>query len=211
LTIGITPNVTKNAAGTFGVQWDGLIQGSEWPSPNHIYNLAAGWVASTETDPMYAGLAISEAIPQQPGSPPITPAVELGGALIRATNNTGGGAAGSITGFVVWTQDYAMINSPQSEVPLADLGMQVNFYRLGSGAKIVVAADPALVSLYGAIITSQVDWDFANQRIVAHGAGVALACRILRIQPAGCMTVNYNSTSKTAQWNRNGSCAVISI
>jgi hypothetical protein len=210
--ISISPQITKTASGTFGVQWDGLVQGTAWPAPNAIFNLAGGWVASSETDPMYAGLAITENVPTQPGSPPSTPAVELGGAIKRASTVpalAGTVAQTDITGFVVSDQNYAMINSPQSPVQLADIGMQVNFYRLGSGARLCVAMDPALVSLYGTIITGPVGWDFVNQRITVPGAAPLPNVKVLRAQPAGNMTITYTSATKQAQWNYNGSAAVI--
>jgi hypothetical protein len=204
MAIGITPQLTKTALGTFGVQWDGLVQGTAMPSPNAVFNLAGGWVASTETDPMYGGIAITEGIPTAPGSPPATPAMELGGPLTRASGYP------NLTGFTVFDQDYAAINSPQSEVQLADVYMQMNFYRLGSGQRIVVACDPALISLYGQPITQQVSWDFSGQRLVAFST-TALACKVLKMMPAGCMTVTYTSGTKTAAWNRNGAAAVILI
>jgi hypothetical protein len=46
--------------------------------------------------------------------------------------------------------------------------MQVPSYRLGSGARIAVACDPALASLYGLKISSQVSWDFVNQLLVPY-------------------------------------------
>jgi hypothetical protein len=211
MTISISPQITKTAAGTFGVQWDGLVQGTSWPSPTAIFHLAGGFVAGTETDPMFAGLAITELVPTQPGSPPITPAVELGGAIKRATTVPAPPAVvqTDITGFVVSDQNPSAINSPQSPVPLSDIYMQVNFYRLGSGARIVVAMDPALVSLYGQNIRGPVGWDFANQRITVPGTAPLPGVQVLRAQPSGNMTITYNSTTKQAQWNYNGSAAVI--
>jgi hypothetical protein len=209
MPISINPQVTTNAAGSFGVTWDGLMQGTAYPAPNSMFNLAGGYVASTETDPMYGGIGISEAVPLAVGSPPTTPAQEQGGPIARATSLTPA-AALSLTGFTVFDQDYAMINSPASQVPLAQAGMQVNFYRLGSGARIAVAIDPALVNLYGNVITQQVSWDFTNQRLVAFSVA-ALPVKILRVMPTNCMTVNFVSGSGVANWNRNGAAAIILI
>ena len=61
-----------------------------------------------------------------------------------------------------------MINTPQSPVPLAAAGMQANFYRLGSGARIAVACDSGLVSLQGSPINQPVSWDFDNQLLVPY-------------------------------------------
>jgi hypothetical protein len=210
MPISINPQITTNAAGTFGVTWDGLMQGVAMPAPNAMFNLAGGIVAPTETDPMFGGIGISEQVPLNPGSPPITPDPSQGGYVSRATNISAAGAALSLTGFTVFDQDYSMINSPGSQVPLAGAGMQVNFYRLGSGARIVVAIDPALVNLYGQVITQQVSWDFTNQRLIAF-ATTALPCKILKVQPTNSMTVLFTSGSGVANWNRNGAAAVILI
>jgi hypothetical protein len=210
MPISINPQVTTNAAGSFGVTWDGLMQGTAMPAPNAMLNLAGGLVATAETDPMYGGIAISENIPLNPGSPPTTPDPSLGGYVARATNVSVVGAALSVTGFTVFDQDYSMINSPGSQVPLASAGMSVHFYRLGSGARIVVAIDPALVNLYGTIITNQVTWDFVNQRIIAF-ATTALPVKVLKVMPTNCMTVTFTPGSGVANWNRNGAAAVILI
>lgn len=66
-----------------------------------------------------------------------------------------------------------MVQTPQSEVPVALSGMSVYFYRLGSGARLAVAVDPALISLAGDIITSQVSWDFGGQKLIAPQAAYA--------------------------------------
>lgn len=211
MPISINPQVTTNAAGSFGVTWDGLMQGVAMPAPNSMFNLAGGYVAATETDPMYGGIGISENVPLIPGSPPLTPDPSLGGPVVRAANsNPAPGTALALTGFTVFDQDYAMINSPGSQVPLASAGMQVNFYRLGSGARIAVAVDPALISLAGGIITPSLGWDFTLQRLIAGGAN-PLPVKVLKVVPANCMTVNFTTGSGVANWNRNGAAAVILI
>jgi len=60
-----------------------------------------------------------------------------------------------------------MIQSATQEVPVALSGMSVHGYRLGCGARIAVAMDPALIDLQGNIITSQVSWDFGGQKLIA--------------------------------------------
>lgn len=171
--ITINPVQTTVAAGTFGVQWDGLIQGMEMPDPAVRFFLASGYLDPTAALPMWGGVAISEIIPTFPSSPPITPDVALQGKINRATNISTVGAALSVTGFSVFSQAYGMVNSPQSPVPLAYQGGQVMFYRLGSGARIAVACSPLLVSLEGAIISSQVSWDWDAQMLVPFNAAYA--------------------------------------
>lgn len=162
-TISFNPQLSTNAAGTFGVQWDGLIQGTAFPDPAIRYALASGYLASTETLPMWGGVGISEDVPSIGAN---VPDASLGGTIIRATSQPGTGA-GALTGFSVFDQAYGMVNTPQSPVPLAGSYGQVMFYRLGSGARIAVQADPALVSAAGGqIITQAVEWDFINQRLI---------------------------------------------
>ena len=161
-TISFNPQLSTNAAGSFGVQWDGLIQGTAYPDPAARYALSSGFLASSETLPMWGGVGISEDIPV---SSTTTPDASLGGAIIRATAVPGTGA-GALTGFSVFDQAYGMVNTPQSPVPLVGTYGQVNFYRLGSGARLAVQADTSLISLAGGIITQAVAWDFVNQRLI---------------------------------------------
>jgi hypothetical protein len=83
----------------------------------------------------------------------------------------------------------------------------VNFYRLGSGARVALAIDPTLVTLEGGLITQQVSWDFANQKIIAF-ATTALAVKILAIKSSGCMVPSYNAGTGFVTWNYNGAAAV---
>jgi hypothetical protein len=213
MTLNINPQVTTTAAGTFGVDWDGLMQGVAMPDPGTMWALAGGYVAPAETDPMFGGIAITEHVPLAIGSPPNSPATELGGPIGRATAVASGAAP--ITGFSVFDQNYAMINWPASPVPLASAYQQVNFYRLGSGARIVLAMDPALAAtLYGSVVNSPsalVTWDFVNQRLIAIGGGTALPVKILRVKATNSMTVNFTTGAGAATWNRNGSAALCQI
>jgi hypothetical protein len=159
-TITFNPIVTSTAAGSFNVTSEGFIQGTALDSP-HVRNfLAGGYLAPTETLPMWGGVGISELIPGLAGNPLDVIGTTVSRALALAAQ-----AAGQLTGFSVFDQDHSMINSPQSPVPLASAYMGVNFYRLGTKARIAVAIDPALVSLEGGLITPAVSWDFNLQRL----------------------------------------------
>lgn len=163
-----TPNITFNpyitsvAQGMFNVSADGLRQGTAYQSPNARYNLRGGLLDPAETLPMWGGVGVFMNVPNASSS---LPRPNLGVLMGRATALTG---SKRLQGFSVFDQDYAMVNSPQSPVPLAGTGGQVNAYYLGSGARIAVACDPALVSLDGQPIASQVSWDFVNQRLVPY-------------------------------------------
>jgi hypothetical protein len=203
MTINLNPYQSTNAVGTFYVESDGLIQGTAFPDPATRFALAGGFLASTETVPMWGGVAITENIPQeQAATPPLRVDVSLGGAIIRATANA------NITGFSVFDQDYAMINTPQSPVPMADIGQRVHFYRVGSGARIALAIDPTLVTLEGTSILSAVAWDFTNQKIIA---GTGFPGKVIAVKAVNCMTVVYTPGTGFATWNRNGACAVCLI
>lgn len=169
MSITLNPIQTTNARGSFGTSWAGLIQGTAFADPSTRNALAGGVLATTETLPMWGGVGISENVPASP----LVPAGTFGGAIKRATLLTGSQA---LTGFSVFDQNHSAINTPQSPVPLVGAGATMNLYRLGSGARIAVAADPVLASLEGGIITAQVSWDFALQRLIpyvaAYGANV---------------------------------------
>ncbi len=154
--ISFNPNVTTVAAGTFNISSEGYIQGTALNDPAVRNELAGGTVALTESSPMWGGIAITENVPQA------GIAGTVGGTVKRATTGAG------ITGFTVFDQAHGMINFPQSPVPLAAPGMQVNFYRIGSNARIAVAASQTLLGLDGTPITSQVAWDYENEQLVPY-------------------------------------------
>lgn len=165
-TITFNPVITTNAAGSFNTSSAGFIQGTALNDPSVRNYLAGGVLATTETRPMWGGVGISENIPSTASSAPLN---NLGSIIGRATSLTRT-SAGGLNGFSVFDQNSAAINTPQSPVPLLGSGQLVNYYRLGSGARIAVAADPALVSLVGSPVGSQVSWDFVNQLLVPYEA-----------------------------------------
>lgn len=167
-TIPFNPYATTTAAGSFNTSSNGVWQGMPLDDPTVRNYLAGGVLASTETLPMWGGVAISEAISGAAGGPAST----LGNIITRATTLTPTSANG-LTGFSVFSQNYAAVNSPQSPVPLVGSGGMVNFYRLGSGARIPVAMSPSLVDLEGNIISSQVSWDFNDSVLQPYDASTA--------------------------------------
>lgn len=168
--IAFNPVITTVADGSFNVQSDGLIQGQAMDDPSTRFRLRSGLLADGETIPMWGGVGIYELVPG-PGSSGGTarPSPTLGGLVGRA-NILAGPASKQLTGFSVFDQAHNMINTPQSPVPLAGSRMSVNFYPLGSLARVAVKCDPTLVDLEGTIITSNVSWDFVNQLLVPYAA-----------------------------------------
>ena len=167
-TINVNPTLTTNAAGSFMPSTVGLIQGVAFDDPAIRNALAGGVLNSTETLPMWGGVGIYEYIPSGVSgyAPNQTGFNAALGSLIGRSNGLTGSKA--LAGFSVFNQAHAMINTPQSPVPAALNGMNVEFYRLGSGARIAVACDPSLASLEGGITAPQVSWDFVNQLLVPY-------------------------------------------
>ena len=156
--IAFNPNITTVSAGMFNTSSVGLVQGTAYPDPAIRYKLAGGVLASTETLPMWGGVGIYTDVPGVTGGP----SSPLGTVVGRATT------LANLVAFSVFDQAYGMINTPQSPVPLAASYMQVMYYRLGSGARIAVQANAALVSLQGGLTTAQVSWDFVNQELIPY-------------------------------------------
>jgi hypothetical protein len=198
--VALNPLIQTNAPGMFSIESDGFIVGTAMPDPAARFALSGGWLATTETLPMFGGVAIGESVPLE--RPPVTRAdVALGGIITRAADYA------HLTGFSVFDQNYAAVNSPQSPVPTTDKGGLVNFYRLGSGARVALAIDPTLISLEGGLITAQISWDFVNQKIIAF-ATTALNVRVLSIKASGCMVPVYTSGTGFTTWNYNGAAAL---
>jgi hypothetical protein len=198
--ISFNPVVQTTAAGMFNIESDGFIVGTAMPDPAARFALSGGWLAAAETLPMFGGVGISENIAQE--RPPVSRAdISLGGAIARASANA------NLTGFSVFDQNYAAVNTPQSPVPQTGNGGLVNFYRLGSGARVALAIDPTLVTLEGGLINQQVTWDFVNQKIIAF-AVAALPVKILQIKASGCMVPVYNAGTGFTTWNYNGAAAL---
>lgn len=212
--IWLPPPLQSPAAGSFAIQWDGLIQGMVQPDPEKLFLLRSGWLDPSVTVPLWGGMPIIEhtantPTTSPPTSPPV-PNVSQQGMIGLATNFTSGDS-GCATGFSVFDQAYGMVGSPQSSVPEIANIMQVMFYAMGSGVRIALKMDPSLAQgLYGDPITEPVSWDFVNQQIIAFDTE-AFPVRILRVYPSNCMVVNYNAGTGLTSWSRNWSAALVII
>lgn len=166
-SLSFNPMQTTNAAGSFGVQSQGYIQGMTMDSPAIRNSLAGGVLAADETFPMWGGVGIYiDATPTGGVQPPER---ALGSKVGRASTLTAQQTK-TLRGFSVFDQDHSMINTPQSPVPLALPGMSVHYYRLGSGARIPVRCDPSLIELGGETIAPLVSWDFNAQLLSPYTA-----------------------------------------
>jgi hypothetical protein len=156
--IPFNPNQTTVAGGAFATTSSGLVQGDVFPDPAIIYKKASGTLAQSETKPIWGGCGIYTDVGGAAGGPNGA----LGTIVGRATS------LANLVAFSTWS--YGQVITPQSPVPLAASGMQVEYFRLGSGARIVLQADPILVSLQGGLTTADVSWDFVNQLLVPYNA-----------------------------------------
>jgi hypothetical protein len=81
--ITINPLITSTAAGLFNVTSRGYIQGLAIDDEAIRYQLIGGLLASTETLPMWGGVAIAENIPKFGTT---LPEKSLGPSIVRATS-----------------------------------------------------------------------------------------------------------------------------
>jgi hypothetical protein len=160
-SITYNPYITTAAQGMFGVQTQGLKQGTAYPDPAIRNALRGGYLGSGETLPMWGGVGVYMDVPGVVGQPNVAFGSQMG----RATALTG---STPLNGFSVFDQNYSMVTTPQNTVPISVSGQQVNAYALGSRARIAVRCDPTLIDLAGTPISSQVSWDFVNQLLVPY-------------------------------------------
>lgn len=171
----ITPTINPigmiNAAGSFGVSSTGYIQGDVMADPVSRNWLAGGFLDPAAPYPVWAGTGITETVVPLPGAPITAPISDYGPKLSVASVIAQG--AGNLSGFTTSHQQSNAINTPQSPVPLIYPGMSLNFYRLGSKARIILALAPALVSLEGGVTSAPLSWDFVGQQLVPFIAAYA--------------------------------------
>ena len=168
-TIPYNPFATTNASGLFSVVSDGYVQGLAQDDPVYRNRLVGGVLDSAETIPMWWGVGIYEDI-NYLNVPLANDTNPVGNIVGRATNVTAG-AAKQLAGFSVGNQAYAAPITPTSQVPLVASGGPVNYFRLGSRARIPVAIDSGLIaSLQSASVLTQVSWDYVNQQLVKYAA-----------------------------------------
>ena len=157
--LSLNPMATTNAAGSFGVQSDGFIQGVALDDPANRFNLASGTVAATETKPLWGGLPVAELLPGVNSSP-------RGSTIRRAVS------LAELEGFTVFNQAHNGLTTPQSPVPLYASGMSVSFYRLGSNMRVPLNASAQVVALgtAGASVKTPLAWDFVNNHVTTADA-----------------------------------------
>ncbi len=199
----VNPFALTNAANSFAVDSEGFVQGDALDDPVIRNLLRTGVLATTETLPMWGGVALYESISASGQA-------SIGNTLGRATATTGGSTP--LAGFSVFNQANAMVVTTSSDVPLATVGGTISYYRLGSGARIPVQCDPTLASLDGGAVSQQVSWDFTNQKLIAYNSGIgALPVKVESVAVGNSKIVSYNSGTGNATWLPTGATAVIVI
>ena len=203
MTISFDPYTTTNTTGTFGTSSQGYIQGVAQDDPVTRYKMAGGVVASTETYPMWGGEAITAVLPSSTS----TAAGMLGATLSLAATTEA-----NIQGFTVFDGGLNGIITASSQVPLYVQGSSINYYRLGSGARIPLKIDSTSASaLLGASPATALYWDFDNQELTTTAGTVALDIIVLDVQLANSMTVTYDTDTGYATWATSGYTAVVEI
>ncbi|MEK7916633.1 hypothetical protein AAB988_29485 [Burkholderia contaminans] len=198
MSISFNPMLTGSPTGTFRLDTEGYVQGAFMDDPASNPWLASGLIATTVTQPVWGGMAITESVaaPNQNG---------LGNPLVLAANNAG------VTGFTVINRSYNAILTPGNNVPQLSAGMTAMFFRTGSNARIAVQCDATLAAnLDNGTIIQQVSWDFTNQKLITYSSGVgALACKVLSVN-TNSKIVSYNSGTGALTWTQ-GPAAIIQI
>jgi hypothetical protein len=164
---------TTGFPGTFSVTSVGYVAGMLIEDPVGRYFLKGGILASSETLPMWGGVAVNAATIPQSGAGVTAAIAEEGYLLTRAT--VIGTGTGGLTGFSVFNQAYGMAIAAGSPVPLSASQMGVHWVALGSGARICLPVASNLTALEGGSIAQPISWDFSGQQITDYAAAYATA------------------------------------
>lgn len=223
--ITLNPNVQTNFAGTFFVSSDGYTQGDALDDPAIRFSLRKGVVVSSATNPMYGGLPISESMSPglTGGSFPFTGESDELQSVLAAAANISAGTAGCYTGFTVFNQSTALVQTAQSRVPMGAANGAINFFRSGSKARIPVQALLAAATAWagGVVDPSTVYWDTVNQWLTnASGSGIigplpGVWVEAVNLSNSRIVNWNVNSagyaTSGFLNWYEAGATAVLVI
>ncbi len=193
------PFTTTGISDGFVVSTDGYVQGTYLPDPANRYNLEGGYVASTQTQPLWGGLAVALAVPAVGDN-------AQGPALVAATS------LATINGWTLFDQASAGLISATSNVPLYSAGMSANFARPGSNLRICLAVESTTIldALAGAAPTVDLYWDPVNLCLTTTAAAnygpLPIQVEALSITSK---TVTY--VSPNANWNYAGAAAIVRI
>ena len=196
-TISFNPSATTSPQGTFAAQTQGYIQGMFLPDATARNQLLSGIVNSTVTQPVWGGMALEEI-------------VNAAGSNLAGNTLDLAAANANVTGFSVFNRAPNMIVSSGNSVPVSGSGMTLNYFRLGSNARIVVLCTSALITAVVSNGTNtQVSWDFTNQQLIPYSVGIgALPVKVLGVD-SNSKVVTYSGG--VATWSQPGNVAIIQI
>jgi hypothetical protein len=201
MAISFNPQLTTSPSNNFVQTTEGYVQGTTFDDTSSRMWLLSGTVASSVTQPVWGGMAITENVATVNNN-------QLGNSLTLAS------AVGNVTGFTVFDQAHNMIIVPGNSVQQALAGMTVNYYRFGSNIRIAVAVLSSLVAtLDSGAVNQTLYWDPALQQLTASGTSGAFALpsttKILSLN-SNSKTISYNSGTGALTWT-TGNAAMIQI
>lgn len=201
------PFAMTNVQDSFSVQSNGFWQGDLQADPAGRFQLAAGVIKSTETLPIWGGMAVFEE------TPAATPANGYAGSIIGRFTSTLAVAGKHVAGFTVFNGTYSLPTTPQSPVPLGSAGNSFNFVRVGTGNRIVVKCSSAVVALAGSVNPIAFNWDADNQQLIPAGMSpdaIVVNATLIQVDTNGA-TVVYDDVTGFATWDTTSNVAVIQI
>ena len=186
------PYTSGNFPNTFVQDSKGFVQGSYAADAVAKNFLVAGKIASTETLPMWGGVAIQELMAATEGTI---------NTIKRAVSYA------TCTGFSVSAQTYNALVTTDNTVPVVPVGADCQFFRLGSGVRLYLPIDPAL-DLTTLQIGAAVSFDFTTGQIVEFDT-TALAVKVLSVIQ-NSLIVSYDALTGNATW-ATGAVAEVEI
>jgi len=202
------PLPTTNAAGTFFASIAGFLL----DDPGLRYQLQSAIVNPASANLIYGGVAVTTKLANQAAVSAL-----LGKTLDLAT------AIANLTGFATFSQSYAGVQLPQSQVPLYAPGMAINFVEIGSGARIALPISSVNANALLGQDNAQLSWDYTNQVVIPFtgaganagaipGTGAGGLAKIIDIAVGNSKIVVPNSpVAGEANWNDAGSVIVLQI
>jgi hypothetical protein len=205
MSIALNPLQTTFASGTFNVNTVAYTAGSLYPNASTRNLIRTGFVASSVTGLMYGGVGVTVST-QAAASPMLGPQLSIATAI------------GNLSGFLVWDQSAAPVQTPQSNVALASPGMGFSFVEFGLGHCIALPMSAAnAANLLNVADTTQLTWDYTNQVLLPFTSGQipgpsSLPAKIIDVQIGNSWVVTPNSPSAgQATWNEGGAVVVLQI
>lgn len=194
-SINFDPMQTTTAAGQFVVQTDGYVQGVAMADPAIRNELVAGVVDVSETVNMFGGIAVQEFARNQNED-----FAGTGSRLKRASS------VATFTGLTVFDQANNGIITPSANVPAYLPGMNINFYRLGSGAQIPVKTTAAVFNAVtaGAAVNAQYSWDYVNNQLIPYDSVAAVPVKVIAVRNSQVKTVGQDVSGNPTNFVNSG-------